>query len=177
MRAFIMNIIRALFSSGPEGPSRKKKAGVASLAATIAFVGGWEGLRLSAYTDPVGVPTVCYGETRGVSLGDRHTKAECDAMLVDRLAEFEAAVSGCVNTWGDLPQKTRIALVSWAYNVGSGAACGSTAVKRFNAGDYRGGCQAVTWWNKGTIGGRKVVIKGLVNRRAAEYDLCMEELT
>jgi lysozyme len=146
------------------------------MAATIAFVGGWEGLRLQAYKDSVGVPTVCYGETRGVEMGDSYTKAQCDAMLVAALAEFEAGVSNCIDPWRDLPVNTQIALVSWAYNVGIGAACGSTAVKRFNRGDYVAACDAITWFRKGTIGGVKVVIPGLVNRRSAEYNLCVEDL-
>jgi lysozyme len=152
--------------------SRAKKAGVAGLATTIAFVGGWEGLRLVAYRDVVGVPTVCYGETRGVEMGDSYTKAECDDMLSEALAGFEAGISACVEPWDNLPVKTQIALVSWAYNVGVGGACRSTAVRRFNAGDYRAGCAAVTWWNK--AGGR--TIPGLVNRRTAEHKLCVADL-
>lgn len=153
-------------------PSRAKQAGVAGLAATIAFVGAWEGLRLTAYRDVVGIPTVCYGETKGVQMGDSYTKEQCDDMLADRLAEFEAGISACIEPWDDLPVKTRISLVSWAYNVGVGGACRSTAVRRFNAGDYRGGCDAVQWWNK--AGGR--TIPGLVNRRAAEHRLCVADL-
>lgn len=153
-------------------PGRAKKAGVAGLALTVAFVGGWEGLRLVAYRDPVGVPTVCYGETRGVEMGDRHTEAECDAMLIEALEDFEQGIRRCIEPWSDLPVKTRVALVSWAYNVGVGAACGSTAVRRINAGQYRAGCDAVTWWDK--AGGR--TLPGLVNRRAAEHALCVEDL-
>lgn len=155
-----------------KGPSRAKKVGIAGLAATVAFVGGWEGLRLVAYRDSVGVPTICYGETQGVAMGDTATKAECNAMFRERLAEFEAGIRACVAPWSDLPVKTRIALVSWAYNVGVGGACRSTAVRRFNAGDYRAGCDAVTWWDK--AGGR--TLPGLVNRRTAEHELCVEDL-
>lgn len=155
--------------------SRKAKAGaagVAALALTISFVGTWEGLKLSAYRDVVGVPTVCYGETLGVSLGDRYTKEQCDSMLVRRLSEFERGVSSCIQTWDELPVKTKISIVSWSYNVGVGGACKSTAVKRFNAGQFRSGCDAMKWWNK--AGGRK--IQGLVNRRASEHKLCVEDL-
>lgn len=152
--------------------SRAARAGVAGLALTIAFVGGWEGLRLAAYRDPVGIPTVCYGETRGVEMGDRYSKAECDAMLVEALRGFERGISECITPWHRLPEKTRIALVSWAYNVGVGAACRSTAVRRFNAGQYRAGCDAVKWWDR--AGGR--TLPGLVNRRAAEHKLCVADL-
>jgi len=149
---------------------------VAGMAATITFVGGWEGLRLEAYSDVVGQETICYGETKGVQMGDTATKAECDTMLASRLEEFENGISACIQPWERLPVKTRISLVSWAYNVGVGGACRSTAVRRFNAGEFRGGCDAVTWWNKGTIKGRRVTIPGLVNRRAAEHALCLADL-
>ena len=56
--------------------------GVAAMAVTTT--GPNEGLKLVAYPDRLAhnLPTVCYGETRGVELGMRFTKAECDAMLV-----------------------------------------------------------------------------------------------
>lgn len=149
-----------------------KSAGVAGLAATVAFVGAWEGLRLTAYRDVAGVATICYGETLGVTLGNRATRTECDALLIISLTKHEQGLDVCLQPPDPLPVKTRIALVSWTYNVGVSAACSSTAVRRFNAGDYHGGCEAVTWWTR--AGGR--VIRGLVNRRAAEYTLCVEDL-
>jgi GH24 family phage-related lysozyme (muramidase) len=57
-------------------------------------------------------------------------------------------------------------------NVGIAGAGKSTATRRLNAGDIAGGCQALTWWNK--AGGR--VVRGLVNRRAEEFALCMDGL-
>ena len=52
--------------------SRLKKSAAVG-AAAIALVAGWEGLRTKAYLDAVKVPTVCFGETRGVKLGDSYT--------------------------------------------------------------------------------------------------------
>lgn len=153
-----------------------KTKSVAGAVATLVFVGGWEGLRLTAYRDVVGVPTICYGETLGVKMGDTATKAECDAMLIASLKKHEAGLDRCLRPPTAIPTKTKIALVSWTYNVGVGAACSSTAVRRFNAGDYHSGCESVTWWNKGTVNGKRVTIPGLVNRRAAEYSLCVADL-
>ncbi|WP_417681651.1 lysozyme [Roseibium sp.] len=151
--------------------TRTRLAGAAA-AGAIAFVGAWEGLRMTAYRDIVGVPTVCYGETRGVRLGDRHSKADCDAMLLASLRRHEAGMRRCLKAPDRIPEKSYIAFVSLAYNIGVGAFCRSTAARRLNAGDVRGACDAATWFNK--AGGRR--IKGLVNRRAAEHDLCIEGL-
>ncbi|OKL45000.1 lysozyme [Pseudovibrio exalbescens] len=142
--------------------------GVAALA--ITFVGAWEGLRLAAYRDIVGVPTICYGETRGVKLGDQHTRAECDAMLLASLKRHEAGMRKCLKAPDRIPNKSYVAFVSLTYNIGTGAFCRSTATRRLNAGDLEGACEAATWFNR--AGGR--VVKGLHNRRSAEYRLCME---
>ncbi|WP_299817489.1 lysozyme [uncultured Roseibium sp.] len=139
-------------------------------AAAIALVGAWEGLRLTAYRDVVGVPTICYGETLGVKLGDRHTKTECDAMLLASLKKHEAGMRKCLKRPDTIPARSYVAFVSLTYNIGVGAFCRSTAVRRLNRGDVEGGCDAATWFNK--AGGRK--IRGLVNRRAAEHELCRE---
>lgn len=141
-------------------------------AAAIALVGAWEGLRLTAYRDVVGVPTVCYGETLGVKLGDKHTKAECDAILLASLQKHEAGMRKCLKRPDDLPAPTYVAFVSLTYNIGVGAFCRSTARKRLEAGDLMGACDAGTWFKK--AGGQ--VIRGLVNRRAAEHRLCLEGL-
>ncbi|MHA7777419.1 lysozyme [Roseibium sp. M-1] len=141
-------------------------------AAAIALVGTWEGLRLTAYRDVVGVPTVCYGETFGVKLGDTHTKAECDAMLLASLQKHEAGMRKCLKAPDAIPAKSYVAFVSLTYNIGVGGFCRSTARKRLDRGDLKGACDAATWFNK--AGGRK--IPGLANRRAAEHSLCLEGL-
>ncbi|MEI2386020.1 lysozyme [Breoghania sp. JC706] len=149
--------------------SRLKK-GAAAAAVAVALIGGWEGLRLSAYRDIVGVPTVCYGETRGVTLGDRHTKPQCDAMLLASIQRHEAGMRRCLKAPDAIPIKSYVAFVSLTYNIGVGAFCKSTTARRLNAGDVRGACESATWFNK--AGGRRV--PGLENRRAAEHELCLE---
>jgi lysozyme len=155
--------------------SRLKKAGLGLTAAgalAVAFVGGWEGMRLKAYRDIVGVPTVCFGETRGVKMGDQYTAEQCRAMLGDGLAEFEAGIRRCLVAPDKIPDKPYVAFVSLSYNIGQKAFCGSTVARRANSGDLRGACEAITAWNK--AGGR--VVQGLVNRRAAERKMCLEGL-
>lgn len=149
--------------------SRLKK-GTAVFAALVAMVGGFEGLRTYAYRDPVGIPTICFGETRGVQMGDTATVAECKTMLGDRLLEFSAGVDRCLTV--RVPDKTYAAFVSFAYNVGVGAFCGSTLARKANAGDIRGACDQLPRWNRAGV----LVLPGLTKRRAEERALCLEGL-
>lgn len=145
-------------------------AGAAVVSLAVAFIAPWEGRELRAYRDIVGVPTICYGETRGVKIGDTATEAECKTMLALAVVEFATAIKPCLPPV--LPEKTRAAFVSAAYNIGSRAFCGSSMARKAKAGDLRGACESLMLWNK--AGGR--VIKGLTNRRAAERRLCIEGL-
>ncbi|QQA43966.1 lysozyme [Pelagovum pacificum] len=147
----------------------------ATMGVAVPLVARWEGLRTEAYLDPVGVPTICYGHTSGVRLGDRMSESQCQALLDTELRDYRASlhhyftpqtISGRLTPYRDA------AYTSFAYNVGTAGAGGSTATRRLNAGDIAGGCEALTWWNK--AGGR--VMRGLVNRRAEERDLCLRGL-
>ena len=151
-------------------------SGVASTAefleVAVPYVGKWEGLRLKAYRDIVGVLTVCYGETKGVRAGDSYTKAECDAMLARELISYRAGLHRYLSPEtlaSRLPVHRDTAFVSLAYNVGIAGAGRSTAVKRLNAGNIAGACHAITWWNKA---GQRVV-RGLTLRRGEDYGKCM----
>lgn len=147
-------------------------AGGAVLATALAFVGAWEGTRLTAYLDTGGVPTICTGSTRGVQMGQTATKAECDAMFTRDLIEHERGMRACIRQPDALPDQTYVALLSWTFNVGVGAACRSTLVRMINAGDLRGACNQLPRWVKDN----GVVIRGLVNRRVSERALCLEGL-
>jgi lysozyme len=106
---------------------------VAWLSICVGCVAGAEGLRTVAYTDPVGIPTVCFGETAGVELGQTYTVEQCREKLGARVLEFGAAVDRCVHT--PMSAHRKAGLTSFAYNVGTDAFCGSTLVRRLNAGD------------------------------------------
>lgn len=172
----LLDFIRSLFSRpskvAPVKTPKTSKGLIAGTAAgmamTVALIGGWEGLSLTAYPDIVGVWTICYGETDGVRKGDKATKAECDSMLAKQIAAYEARLDKCLTA--TVPMKTKAAFVSWSYNVGTGAACSSTLVKKANAGDLRGACNELPKWNR--AGGK--VVRGLTNRREAERQLCLE---
>jgi GH24 family phage-related lysozyme (muramidase) len=165
----------AAFRRDQSGAIRRRTVGVISasglaLSMAVGFIGQWEGLRTQAYRDVVGIWTVCYGETKGVQRGDRYSKAECDAMLAREILAYEAALDRCLTH--PVPVGMKIALVSWTYNVGAGAACKSTLVRRANAGDLTGACNELPRWNR--AGGR--VWAGLVNRRGAERAMCHQAL-
>lgn len=149
----------------------------AVLTAAIALVGAWEGLRTVAYRDPVGIPTVCYGETRGVKMGDRYTVEQCKEMLGEGLIEFEAMMRRCLVAPDRIPDKSYVAFLSLTYNIGPGAWCKSS-IRRYankyaetgNLGHLAEACNRIRLYNK--AGGR--VLKGLVRRRAEERQICLE---
>lgn len=155
------------------GGSRLKK-GAAVTALVVGLVGAWEGVRTVAYRDVVGIPTVCFGETRGVKMGDRYTLEECRVMLGEGVKQFEAGMRACLTNPDAIPDKPYAAMISVTYNIGYGPKgfCGSSMARRLNAGDIRGACDALLAWNK--AGGR--VVAGLTNRRQDERRLCLEGL-
>lgn len=133
-----------------------------------------EGYRDTAYPDPAtrGAPwTIGFGETKGVKPGDRTTPLRALADLKASLDGSAAGVAGCISQ--PLSQGEFDASVDLAYNIGVGAFCASSVAKRFNEKDYWGGCMAVLLYIKARVGGRYVVLPGLVSRRWDEYNLCI----
>jgi GH24 family phage-related lysozyme (muramidase) len=145
-------------------------AAVLSLA--TPFIAKWEGLETTAYRDIVGVPTVCYGETRGVKIGDTYTKAQCFQMLNKAVGEYYADLQPYM-TNKNIPVGVQASMLELAYNVGIGAAGNSTMMKLANQGKYKEACEELRKWVK--AGGETV--KGLVNRRAdSKVALCTKGL-
>lgn len=142
----------------------------AAVCATL--VGGFEGLWLVAKPDKLayGIPTVCYGETEAVKVGDRYTKEECLAMLAAKLPRYYLEIAKCIKVPVSDDEKT--AYTSFAYNVGSAGFCKSSVAKKLNAGDHVGACNAMMSWNR--AGGK--FVQGLENRRARERDICLKGL-
>lgn len=120
-------------------------------AAGRAAIAQREGNKLKAYTDSVGVLTIGVGHTSAagppkVTKGLTITAAQSDEILSRDLATFEAAVNKAVKV--PLSQGQFDALVSLAFNIGSGAFAKSTLVKRLNAGNVAGAADAFMMWNK-----------------------------
>lgn len=143
--------------------------GTAAIIAT-GFIAGWEGLRTEAYLDPVGIPTICYGSTRGVQVGDVKTVQECKDLLTDELLIYLHAVDDYI--YVPMPDTRRAALTSFAYNVGIENFKRSTMRKKMNQGDIRGACNELSKW----VFAKGIKLRGLVRRREAERQLCLEGL-
>ena len=137
------------------------------IAAATIVVGGLEGLVTYTYPDVAGVATYCYGETKDAEWGKTYTKDLCDQKLAGRLVEFNRGVNSCVTA--ELPDTRRAAFVSLSYNIGINAFCRSTVVRRYNAGDVSGACDAILMWDK--VNG--VTWRGLTERRKQERELCL----
>lgn len=148
------------------------KTGTKAAVVLVALVAGFEGLRTVAYRDPVGIPTICFGETRNVQMGDVATKQECKDMLANRLGEFERGINACLRNPGLIPDGAYVASISFAYNVGVRAFCNSTMKKKLDAGDIRGACDELLKWTKA----RGIYLPGLANRRKAEREICLKAI-
>ena len=144
----------------------KSRKAAAWVAICIGCVAGAEGLRTAAYRDPVGIPTVCFGETRNIKLGDKFTIEQCKDMLGARVEEFGRGVDSCVQA--PMTPERKAALVSFSYNVGTAAFCSSTLVKRLNASDPHA-CDELLRWTKA----KGIELPGLVKRRQEERALCL----
>lgn len=132
----------------------------------LAIVKHFEGLRLEAYLDPVGIWTIGWGHTKTAKSGMKIDEAEAEALLLSDLRTHEKFVEKVVETAIDEDQFS--ALVSFAFNVGNGALGGSTLLKKLNAKDIDGAAKQFEVWIKGTANGKKIILPGLVRRRRAE---------
>ena len=128
----------------------------------------FEGCKLTAYQDSVGVWTIGYGHTKGVYNGMTITQEEAEQMLLTELEEYEGYIENMVTV--PLTQNQFDALVVWIYNLGPTNFKNSTLLKELNAGNYNAAGQEITRWNK--AGGK--VLAGLVKRREAEAELFNE---
>ena len=135
----------------------------------LDLIKSFEGLRLSAYRCPADIPTIGYGTTAGVKMGDTITKERAEQLLREDVTRFEQQVSRMVNV--PLTQGQFDALVSFTYNLGPGALEKSTLLDHLNRGDYDSAAEQFGRWVHG--GGK--ILPGLVRRRASERKLFEDE--
>lgn len=140
-------------------------AAVAVVIATPVVV-TYEGKELQAYLDPVDIPTICYGHTAGVKLGQIKTDAQCQALLEGELGRVIAQVDQLVTA--PLPATRLAALGSFAYNVGVGNFKKSTLLRRLNAGEGSAACVELDRW----VYAKGKKLPGLVSRRVTERWVC-----
>lgn len=140
-------------------------AGVLALAAPGVKI--YEGYVPVGYVDPVGIKTRCWGNTSpGIVVGKRYTLEQCEALLKLDLREHADKIRPCVPV--TTPEVSQAAFLSFAFNVGPTAFCGSTLAKKLKAGDLAGACAEMSRWT--LAGGRHW--PGLVKRRAGERAMC-----
>lgn len=154
---------------------------VAALTLSAAGLVGlvkWEGYRGDAYTPTKGdVPTIGFGSTKGVKLGDRTDPVSALQRAQQEIStEYEAAVKRCVKV--PMHQHEFDAMVDTTYNVGTKAFCGSTMVRRLNAGDYDGACDAILLWKMYqrkdcSLPANKRLCGGVWSRRLEAHELCL----
>ena len=131
----------------------------------IKFIQDFEGLKLNAYRDIVGVLTIGFGHTGAdVIEGMTITKDRANELFNQDIANFVAGVNSMVKscTQGEFD-----AMVSFAYNLGLKSLKTSTLLRKFNEGDIDGAANEFTKWNR--AGGKEVA--GLTRRRLAERAL------
>jgi len=130
----------------------------------IALIKRFEGLRLKAYLDPVGVATIGYGHTYLVNLNDPAiTEEEADRLLAEDLKLYEKPVREMVKV--PINQNQFDALVSFAFNLGTAALRGSTLLKKLNSGQ-----PCAEEFDRWIFAAGKA-LPGLTRRRAAERRL------
>lgn len=159
--SFRSNLIEGLFGVS---------AGKHLSAAGIAFIELWEGLKLKAYRDSKGLPTIGIGTTRypdgtKVKMGDTCTKAQAYEWFRFDIARFEAFVNRVIKV--PLNQNQFDALVSLVYNIGETNFTEGSVDDKLNAKQVDAALK--TWLLYVNSGGKK--IDGLVNRRHAEVKL------
>ncbi|MBY0556557.1 MAG: lysozyme [Burkholderiaceae bacterium] len=138
-----------------------------ALDLAVKTVSAFEGCRLRAYRDIVGVWTIGWGETAGVRPGMVWTQEQADIVLRRRTGHFLLAVlQRCQALHLEGPER-QAACVSLAYNIGIGAFGASSVCRKTMAQDFAGAADSFLLWDK--AGGRR--IEGLVRRRKAERAL------
>ena len=145
--------------------------------ATLDLIKQYEGCKLTAYQDIVGVWTIGYGTTAMADVGIIPSKGltitqdRAEDLLRQGVDKFAATVDAMITA--SINANEFGACVSLAYNIGPNAFAKSTVLRKLNAGNKQEASEAFKMWNK--AGGE--VIKGLVNRREAEIKLFLTPVT
>ncbi|MCZ2107317.1 MAG: lysozyme [Burkholderiales bacterium] len=168
-----------------------KTAGLSTgvVLAMLYLIAPHEGKINTVYLDPVGIPTVCYGQT-GVDLygrkiemnkGLEYSDEECDLMLALTTKAFEVKILKLTKPFNSpqahvdyrfISQYQKAALISFVYNVGEGNLETSTLLKLLNQGKHEEACAQLVRW----VRAKGKVLKGLVSRRGLEKEWCLGDV-
>jgi lysozyme len=145
-----------------------------------------EGYSDKPYLDVAGIWTNGFGNTHNAQ--QKTNVPQALDQLGRNVKAAEDAVNRCVTSY--MGQQTFDSFVSFTYNVGGGAFCNSTMVKKFNAGDKHAACDELPKWSCVTVGegkgdksgicaskkDNKRLVNGLYSRRMDERQMCLEGL-
>lgn len=157
----------------------KGKVGGAFVAAVMAILMGVSGVsglipteegktNVAVIPVPGDVPTICYGETNGVQMGDTATDSQCAALLRSRLVIVFNQMAAVVTAPMTVNQGA--AFADFVYNEGIGTFKRSSILRDFNAGRTSQACDDLLKYD--IAGGRR--LRGLTRRREAERVLCLK---
>jgi lysozyme len=135
----------------------------------IAEIKASEALRLFTYRDSAGVPTVGWGHTANVTMGQHITEEQAEGFLRNDIGLTELAVNHALRV--PVLQHHFDAMVSLAFNIGPSAFNKSTLVQKINSGDFTGAADEFLRWNKATVGGQLIELEGLTTRRRREREM------
>lgn len=156
--------------SGPKVRAASVVGGItAAIALCLPLISQLEGTVNKPYRDVAGVLTVCTGHTGpDIVVGHVYPTSECRTLLAD---DVQSTVDGVLHATPKIVDKPHVfaAAISFAYNVGVRTYMNSSVAHDFNAGNIPAGCADM---KKYIYAGGKTY-QGLINRRAAEYKVCM----
>jgi lysozyme len=149
----------------------KSRAAAGALVLALGLVTAWEGYNSKVYLDAVGIPTVCYGHVvpKSIEVGQAFTNEACHNLLTSDLKIAVDAFDKLVVS--ETEPYVKAAFISFIYNVGVKSFKNSTALKLINEGRIVDACHELPKW----VYAKGKKLKGLVNRRQAEMELCLGE--
>lgn len=148
--------------------NRTQLAGLSLSAAALVGIALHESYTSQAIIPvPGDKPTIGFGSTDGVKLGDKITPPKALQRALQDIQQYEGAIKRCVKV--PLHQWEYDAYTSLTYNIGAGAFCSSTLVRKLNAEDYEGACKEILRWDR--FQGKPLA--GLTKRRQAEFQQCV----
>lgn len=130
-----------------------------------------------AYLDPVGIPTICDGITKGVYIGMEVTPEWCHLAKEKEITNHSRPLQDVPY---DLKVREKVAFTDLAFNIGESGLANSTIMRKLKAGDTKGACDAILMWKYAKINGVKTDCSrqssgchGIWIRRNAERDVCL----
>lgn len=102
-----------------------------------------EGLSLTAYKDSAGIPTICYGETKGVKMGQKATLSQCQKQLIQSAGEHAKALDGLPMQLSDV---ALLGSLDFTYNIGVAGFNESSVKRHLKSLDYVAASKAVLNW-------------------------------